>query len=457
MRLRAAPVHSRHSLEPPEYPNSPVSADAAKFLNAFAQSLATMSLYTDKHPARERAIDHSFEQLKRLQETNPSPQFSFLGLDVVYGQVAMRELKEWDWGLRLANAGVQRLEFPANVTRDEYEVFLDQVLGMISLVAAESSSRSPERRSTIKFGAIGVKGTDQKLEDLLPTATIAYSLGEEADTIRWLHDEVEMTGELPLLEAESVVRSLAVAMHGDRDIVIPLLQMKDFDQYTTTHSLNVSVLAMALAEFIGLGPKDVRAFGVAGLLHDLGKVRIPKDVLTKPGKLTDEEWTIMRRHPIDGAKIIYESDRQLDLASAVAYEHHIMIDGGGYPGRHFRRQPHKASKLVHICDVYDALRTNRPYRPAWESERVLENIEKGLGPDFDAELGNAFIKMMRQWERRLAVVDDKTPIPQLANAAQSAVDQAVAAAKEMAKRASGAVAVQTGEPETPAKPAEPGA
>lgn len=436
-----------------------MSADAAKFLNAFAQSLATMALYTDKHPARERAIDHSFEQLKRLQETNPSPQFSFLGLDVIYGQVALRELKDWDWGLRLANAGVQRLEFPSNVTRDEFEVFLDQVLGMISLVAAESSTRSPERRSTIKFGAIGVKGTDQKLEDLLPTATIAYSLGEEADTIRWLHDEVEMTGELPLLEAESVVRSLAVAMHGDRDIVIPLLQLKDFDQYTTTHSLNVSVLAMALAEYIGLGPKDVRGFGVAGLLHDLGKVRIPKDVLTKPGKLTDEEWKVMRRHPIDGAKIIFESDRQLDLASAVAYEHHIMIDGGGYPARHFRRQPHKASKLVHICDVYDALRTHRPYRPALEPDVVLAMIEKGLGPDFDAELGNSFIKMMKQWERRLAVVDDRTPIPQLANAAQSAVDQAVAAAKQdIATRASGTVSAASIPAENaPTKPDTPSA
>lgn len=408
-----------------------MSADAAKFLNAFAQSLATMALYTDGHPARERTIDHSFEQLKRLQETNPSPQFSFLGLDVIYGQIALRELKDWDWGLRLANAGVQRLEFPPGVTRDEFESFLSEVLGRISLVAADSASRSSERRSTIKFGAIGVRGTEgvSRVEDYLPTATIQYSLGEEADTIRWLHDEVEMTGELPLLEAESVVRSLSVAMHGDRDIVIPLLQMKEFDQYTTTHSLNVSVLAMALAEFIGLGPKDVRAFGVAGLLHDLGKVRIPKDVLTKPGKLTDEEWVIMRRHPVDGAKIIYESDRQLDLASAVAYEHHIMIDGGGYPGRHFRREPHKASKLVHICDVYDALRTNRPYRPAWESERVLENIQKGSGPDFDAELATAFIQMMRQWERRVAVVDDKTPLPQMAGPAQSAVDSAVADAK----------------------------
>lgn len=405
-----------------------MSAEAARFLNSFAQALATMALYADGHPARERVVDASYEQLRLLQELDRRPQFSFLGLDVIYGQVALRELKEWDWGQRLANAGVQRLEFAESVQRDEYEGFLDEVLARLTLGAIDSATRSSERASTIKFGAVGVKGSEGVLrpEDILPTATVRYSLGEEADTIRWLHDEVQTRGELPLIEAESVVRSLAVAMHGDRDIVIPLLQLKEFDQYTTTHSLNVCVLAMALAEFIELGPKDVRAFGVAGLLHDLGKVRIPKEVLTKPGKLTDEEWVIMRRHPVDGAKIIYESDRQLDLASAVAYEHHIMINGGGYPGRHFQRECHKASKLVHICDVYDALRTKRPYREAWESERVLAQIESGAGPDFDAELAQSFIQMMRQWERRVAVVDDKTPLPHMAP--QGAPDAPVAAA-----------------------------
>jgi putative nucleotidyltransferase with HDIG domain len=392
-----------------------VSAEAAKFLNSFAQALSTMSLYAQGHPARERVVDSSYEHLRVLQQKDKAPQFSFLGYDVIYGQVALRELKEWDWGQRLANAGIQRLEFTEDVTRDEYEVFLDEALARLTLQAIDSSGRSPERRSTIKFGAIGVKGSEGVIrpEESLPTATIQYSLGEEADTIRWLHNEVQISGELPLIEAESVVRSLSIAMHGDSNIVIPLLQLKEFDQYTTTHSLNVSVLAMALAEYIGLGPRDVRAFGVAGLLHDLGKVRIPKEVLTKPGKLTDEEWVVMRRHPVDGAKIIYESDRQLDLASAVAYEHHIMINGGGYPGRHFHRECHKASKLVHICDVYDALRTSRPYREAWESDRVLTNIQSGAGPDFDADLANSFIMMMRQWERRVAVVDDRTVLPHM--------------------------------------------
>jgi putative nucleotidyltransferase with HDIG domain len=387
-------------------------SEPVRFLNTFAQALATMSLYGDGHPARERAIDNAYGSLLRVQEDDPRPRFSFLGQDVVYGEMAMREMGDWDWGMRLANAGVQRLEFERGTSRDEFEVFLSEVLAMLTLQAVDSSTRSPERRSTIKFGAIGVKGSDDTVRPMegliIPTAAATYSLNDEAEAIRWMHDEVQSSGELPLLEAESVVRSLSVAMHGDKNIVIPLLQLKEFDQYTTTHSLNVSVLTMALAEWMGMSATDVRAFGVAGLLHDLGKVRIPKEVLTKPGKLTDEEWTIMRKHPVDGAKIIYESDRNLDLAAAVAYEHHIMVNGEGYPRRQFQRGVHSASKLVHVCDVYDALRTNRPYRPAWDSEKVLSHIEKGAGPDFDLESATAFITMMRNWEPRLAVVDDQT-------------------------------------------------
>lgn len=388
-----------------------------RFLNAFAQALATMSLYGEGHPARERAIDGAYGSLQRLLETETRPRFSFLGEDVIHGEQALRELGDWDWGSRLANAGVQRLEFERGTSRDEFEGFLEEVLARLTLQAVDSATRNPERRSTIKFGAIGVRGSDDTVRPVeagpVRTAKIQFSLTDEADAIRWMHDEVQVTGALPLIEAESVVRSLAVAMHGDQRIVLPLLQLKEFDQYTTTHSLNVSVLTMALAEWMGMGPKEVRAFGVAGLLHDLGKVRIPKEVLTKPGKLTDEEWAIMRRHPVDGAKIIYESDRDLDLAAAVAYEHHIMINGQGYPKRHFERGVHAASKLVHVCDVYDAMRTNRPYRAAWESERVLKMIEDGAGPDFDTEAANAFITMMKSWESRVAVVDDKTPLPEL--------------------------------------------
>ncbi|MFN2398057.1 MAG: HD-GYP domain-containing protein [Gemmatimonadaceae bacterium] len=134
-------------------------------------------------------------------------------------------------------------------------------------------------------------------------------------------------------------------------------------------------------------------------------MRIPKEILNKPGKLSDEEREVMQRHPSDGARVLLDSDRQLELAATVAYEHHIVIDGGGYPTLRFRRDCHAASKLVHVCDVYDALRTKRPYRDAWESQRVITYMEERAGTEFDSGIVGAFIAMMREWDKRLMRLD----------------------------------------------------
>ena len=385
----------------------------ARFLHSFAQSLATLALYRDGHPARERAIDASYQLLQDLQRHDPRPQFSFLGHEVVYGRQPVRELKDWEPGFRLANAGVQRLEFAESVSREEYEAFLDEVNTRLTPSGGDTAEQRQTRPSGIKFGAVGIKGEERVAQrpagEALPTARLTYTLGEEAETVRWLHGEVQSNGELPLLEAETVVRSLSVAMHGDSQMVLPLVQLKEFDEYTTTHSLNVAVLTMALSEFLKMGAHDVRAFGVAGLLHDLGKVRIPKEILNKPGKLTAEERVVIQQHPVDGAKIILASEQRLDLAATVAYEHHIMLNGEGYPCMHDKRDCHSASKLVHVCDVYDALRTKRPYREAWEAERTLTYIAERAGTEFDPEVSRAFVEMMRQWEQRVASIQELTP------------------------------------------------
>jgi len=382
-----------------------MSGDPVRFLNAFAQSLAAMALYRVGHPARERALDVAYQQIQDLQGDTARPLFTFLGDEVVFGNIPLRELKAWDWGKRLAEAGIQRLEFEDRVSREDFEGFQEEVLARLTLSAISTEARQM-RRSSIRFGAVGLKGEADAATEPLPTATISFSLGEEVDTLRWLHNEVQATGAVPLAEAEAVVRSLAVAMHGGRQVILPLLQLKEFDQYTTTHSMNVAVLSMALAEFLGLAGADVRAFGIAGLLHDIGKIKIPLDVLTKPGRLTDEERALMNEHPVTGARILLDVEADLDLAVVVAYEHHIMINGGGYPVLHYTRDCHQASKLVHVCDVYDALRTRRPYREAWSFDKTLGYLEERSGLEFDPELGGAFVRMMKQWEGQVAVVSD---------------------------------------------------
>ena len=401
-----------------------MTEEAIRFLTSFAQALATMTLYPDGHPAREGVIDTAYQNLVALQRLDPCVNFSFLGDEVLVGQRPVRELRGWDWSGRLSSAGVQRLHFDSEVVREEFEGFLSEVLARLTLSAIQRiPGPSTGGVGPIRFGAVGIRELEPEPD--VATATIALTLHEEAQTIEWLHDEMIGGGRLQLAEAEAVVRSLSLAMHGDRAVVLPLLSLRRFDEYTTTHSLNVCVLSMALAEWVGLGARDIRAFGVSGLLHDIGKTRIPLEILNKAGRLAPEEREVMNRHPVEGARIIVASEENLDLAAVVAYEHHIMLNGGGYPKFDYPRDCHQASKMVHVCDVYDALRTNRPYRAAWPAQKVLDYLGERAGTEFDPEIARSFIKMMQEWEPRVASAD---PAPAAAAAAPAPQPAAAAPA-----------------------------
>jgi len=385
---------------------------AVRFLTGLAQAMATMNLYKEGHPAREKGLDRAFESLLELQAELPTPRFNFLGDEVILDNRPLRDLQQWGWASRLAASGIQRLEMVGPVSREDLEAFLEEVFTRLSGAPVRTAEVRQFRPSAIRYGELAIRSEEGKgTVDAarVATATLSYSLADELEGVDWLHGELKDGRKLHMLEAEGIVRSLSVAMHGDQAYFIPLVRLKEFDQYTTTHALNVSVLAMALAEFVGLSPREVRTFGVAGLLHDLGKVKIPPEILNKPGKLNDDERQVMNRHTVEGAKLILDSEEHLDLAAVVAYEHHIRIDGGGYPALIYARACHQASNLVHVCDVFDALRTHRPYREAWPTERVLKVIEEGAGPEFDRDLALAFVQMMHQWEGRVAQVGIDRP------------------------------------------------
>ena len=374
---------------------------AGGFLISLGQCLATMNLYADGHPARERALDTSYERLVRLLEGRSGFEVSFVGAETIVGQRAVAELSGWDWGSRLANVGVERIEVDAGVTRDEFVGFVDEVWRRSNDRRDGSSEARQLVATSIRFGPLQVRevggaSADGAVAAVAGALSGAMSLRDEAATIEWIHGEVHGTERLPMAEVETVVRSLSVAMQLERRMLLPLLDLKRFDQYTTTHACNVSVLAMGLAERLGLGREEVRSFGTAGLLHDIGKIRIPRDVLTKPGKLTDEERAVMQAHPVEGARIVMARERGLGLAAVVAYEHHVCIDGGGYPAFRFQRECHYASRIVHICDIYDALCTNRPYREAWDPEKALSYLESRAGTEVDPEIARVFCGMVRE-------------------------------------------------------------
>jgi putative nucleotidyltransferase with HDIG domain len=158
--------------------------------------------------------------------------------------------------------------------------------------------------------------------------------------------------------------------------------------------VNVSILTMAQARGLGIDGPLLREFGLAALMHDIGKVKTPPDILNKPDKLTDEEFGIMKRHVVDGAEILRATPDIPPLAPVVAFEHHLRIDGTGYPHGVSRSKLNLATMLCGIADVYDAMRSQRKYQQAFPSERILAVLQRNDGTQFDQHLIRRFVQLL---------------------------------------------------------------
>jgi HD-GYP domain-containing protein (c-di-GMP phosphodiesterase class II) len=230
----------------------------------------------------------------------------------------------------------------------------------------------------------------------LDAAPIDPRFREEVDAVSWLQQEVREGRPLPVTEADAVSHSLFVALQQDGPAVLPQLPLHDMSRYMAVHAINVSLLAMALGEFAELDDGEVRDLGMAALLHDIGMAGVPGDVLAKSEQLEPAERELIKQHPLLGATLIVEADAALDLAAVVAYEHHIRMDGSGYPALTFPRQGHFASRLVQLCDIYHALRSPRPFRAAWPQDIAFSFIRERSGFEFDPDLATSLIQMLAQ-------------------------------------------------------------
>jgi putative nucleotidyltransferase with HDIG domain len=191
-----------------------------------------------------------------------------------------------------------------------------------------------------------------------------------------------------------MIDSLAQAVSQNRTALMALTALKNYDNYTFTHMVNVSILSMGQARGLGMDGGMLRELGIAALMHDIGKVRTPAEILTKPGQLTDTEFTILKRHTVDGAEILRGTPEMPALAPVVAFEHHLRADGAGYPAGVFRPTLNLATTLVGIADVYDAMRSQRVYQEAFPSDRILAVLQRNHGQQFDQHLVRRFAQLV---------------------------------------------------------------
>jgi len=192
--------------------------------------------------------------------------------------------------------------------------------------------------------------------------------------------------------AGEMVDEISSSVMRNPGALISLARLKNADDYTYMHSVAVCALMVALSRQLGFGEAETRAAGMAGLLHDLGKALTPPEVLNKPGKLTDAEFAIMKQHPVEGHRLLADAGAVGDVPLDVCLHHHEKMDGTGYPDRLPGDRISLFARMGAVCDVYDAITSNRPYKSGWDPAESIRKMAEWCQGHFDERIFQAFVK-----------------------------------------------------------------
>jgi putative nucleotidyltransferase with HDIG domain len=221
---------------------------------------------------------------------------------------------------------------------------------------------------------------------------------------------VDAQATLPLVE------EITASVQRHPATLLSIARLKTHDDYTYLHSVAVCTMMVALARQLGMNEEEVRLAGHSGLMHDIGKAMMPLDVLNKPDRLSVQEFDVIKRHPLEGARMLLDGNAA-SVVQDVALHHHEKVDGSGYPHRLASEDISLFARMGAICDVYDAVTSNRPYKQAWGPAHAIRQMAKWEG-HFDKRLFNAFVKtigiypvgsLVRLASQRLAVVVEPHP------------------------------------------------
>lgn len=208
-----------------------------------------------------------------------------------------------------------------------------------------------------------------------------------------MFQEVRMGRALDARDALPLVEEISNSVMRNPGALISIARLKNKDEYTYMHSVAVCALMVSLARQLGMDEEATRNVGLAGLLHDVGKMAIPDEILNKPGKLTDEEFNVVRTHPVAGYEILLESKGVNAVVLDVCRHHHEKVDGGGYPDNLKGDNLSVYARMGAVCDVYDAITSNRPYKDGWcPAESLRRMAEWCKYGQFDSRIFQAFVK-----------------------------------------------------------------
>jgi HD-GYP domain-containing protein (c-di-GMP phosphodiesterase class II) len=356
-----------------------MSAAVEAWLRDLQGAVSAWRLYPPEHP---RNVDTLARLVERVAElTREREDCSVFALDgrLVTDDGVLDTAVPLAQGVfaRLNAEGFDRL----TVSRGAGADVLARLVAQLADVDTSGSTRGRLASSRyVRFSRL--RRSDAEDATLVPAAADDSSLEQVWQSVA--------RGSLELDVLEALVLALSQALQTNRGSWIPLAALRSHDAYTVTHITNVATLAMALAEAMGLNAPFVHDVGTAALLHDVGKLLVPAEILQSPQRLTDAQLAIMKRHPDDGARLLLTAPGVPDLAVMVAFEHHLHHNGGGYPAVPAGWRIHPGSAIVHVADVFDALRSDRPYRKGLDGDVVARMMLADAGTVFDPAVLQVF-------------------------------------------------------------------
>ncbi|MBI3283684.1 MAG: HD-GYP domain-containing protein [Burkholderiales bacterium] len=269
------------------------------------------------------------------------------------------------------------------------EAWIDTVKGLDVLpkagnapaqaIPATATSTSVQRQVTVV-----------SMDEELGRASMIVNKSKQA--VYSMFNEARMGKAVDVENAQVLVEEIAESVMRNPGALIGLARLKTKDDYTYMHSVAVCALMVALGKQLGLDEEQMREAGLAGLLHDIGKMAIPGDILNKPGKLTDEEFVSVKTHPAAGHKMLLEAKGVSNITLDVCLHHHEKMDGSGYPERLQGDEISMYARMGAVCDVYDAITSNRPYKQGWCPAESLRKMAEWSNGHFDEKIFQAFVK-----------------------------------------------------------------
>ncbi|MGH9407884.1 MAG: HD-GYP domain-containing protein [Vicinamibacterales bacterium] len=362
-------------------------------LRRIASGVRGAQLYSPDHPLVSRNMAGLMAGLTVLHQQQPSIAIGIVGQDLVVADTPMHKASAamTEFIRRLKDNHVERIAFERGVTEQE----LVALMQTLSKLTGRASADDEKDLSSAHIRVGRLKADDRRQDGIasdIAAIKQLYANAVAAAEVAWESAQRDGKPDAPL--ASQTVDGLADAVNQNRSALMALTAMRTYDNYTFTHMVNVSILTMAQARALGIEGRLLREFGVSALMHDIGKVRTPKEILNKPDKLTDDEFVIMRRHTVDGAEILRRTPEMPMLAPVIAFEHHLRLDGSGYHFGVERSSLNVGTMLCAIADVYDAMRSQRAYQQAYPTDRILAVLKRNDGVQFDQHLVRRFTQLL---------------------------------------------------------------